>query len=298
MHVGWDPCRLESRAYLHFLLLSLPQNMFALFYLVSFVLAALALAAPVPHAKRFDGKATYYEAGLGACGGVNTGADKIVALNAQQWDGGAHCGKTITITEGGKSAQATIVDLCPGCPYGALDLSESLFTNFHDTGKGVFQLSWTFNDGSGGGGNSDPKPAPEEPKPTPTPTPEPTPTPAPAPEQPKTTETPSSASETPSSSADSPSVSVSSAPVISSSVLSSILSNSTTVSSTLSTNSTLLASSTANSTALLPTPSTAAPVSAGDAAIINDSPNPEGTLADLGGLVASLGRIVVLGATA
>ncbi|CAK9780168.1 hypothetical protein CC85DRAFT_274160 [Cutaneotrichosporon oleaginosum] len=254
-------------------------------------LFALVAAAPIPHAKRFEGKATYYVAGLGACGNYNTGADMIVALNQAQWDGGAHCGKSITITEGGKTAQATIVDLCPGCPYGALDLSESLFSVFHDHGKGVFQLSWNFNDGSGGGGGGNggqqqqqpsetPAPAPNSPSPQPQPQPTPTPTPTPSPEA----QTPSSSQSTPSSSSISSGSSSSSAPVSSSSVLS--LSNSTITSSTLSSNSTW-------STSSLP-----ASASATNDAILADSPSPDGALADLGELVASLGRIVVVGATA
>ena len=40
------------------------------------------------------------------------------------------CGKSITITSGGKSVQATITDRCPGCAQGGLDLTPSLFEQF------------------------------------------------------------------------------------------------------------------------------------------------------------------------
>jgi hypothetical protein len=68
----------------------------------------------------------------GACGGINSESDfvrillipgsasdleltvithpQVVALNTAQWDGGAHCGKQITMTYGGKTTTATIVD--------------------------------------------------------------------------------------------------------------------------------------------------------------------------------------------
>lgn len=48
----------------------------------------------------------------------------IVALNAPQYSGGADCGKSITITntDNGQTATATIVDECPGCGSGSLDL--------------------------------------------------------------------------------------------------------------------------------------------------------------------------------
>lgn len=60
-------------------------------------------------------------------------SDFIVALNAPQYGGGypgPNCGRSITISYGGKSAQATIRDLCPGCGFGDLDMSRGLFNYF------------------------------------------------------------------------------------------------------------------------------------------------------------------------
>ncbi|THH01714.1 hypothetical protein EW026_g1042 [Hermanssonia centrifuga] len=63
--------------------------------------------------KRFDNaRLSYYEAGQGACGAVNSDSDF-------QYAGGSHCFETITITYNGKTTQAQIADECPGCPYGA-----------------------------------------------------------------------------------------------------------------------------------------------------------------------------------
>ncbi|KAF4603897.1 hypothetical protein EYR40_001070 [Pleurotus pulmonarius] len=99
--------------------------------------------------KRFDDcRFTYYAAGLGSCGHTNTDNDFIVALNAAQYAGGSHCGQSITITYGGKSAQAKIMDLCPGCPYGGLDLTPALFAHFDNLDKGVITGSWVFGAGS------------------------------------------------------------------------------------------------------------------------------------------------------
>jgi len=95
--------------------------------------------------KRFDGAPfTYYAAGLGACGKVNTASDFIVALNAPQFDGGAHCYQTITITVNGKSTQAQIMDKCEGCGYGGLDFSSGLFDFFGSESLGVLTGSWVF----------------------------------------------------------------------------------------------------------------------------------------------------------
>jgi len=151
--------------------------------------------------KRFDNaRFTFYDAGLGACGKTNTGADFIVAVNPVQYAGGAHCFETITITAMGKSHTAQIVDLCPGCPDGGLDFSRSLFSFFAPQSVGVLTGQWNFGSGGGGGnsgggggtgggassgGNnpaaSNPNPPPSKPKPKPKPKPSPQAVPAPAP---------------------------------------------------------------------------------------------------------------------
>ena len=73
----------------------------------SFLLAALALfaalttsaSAAISVGQSFVGEATYYGAGndnRGACGGngkpTGPGGITTVAINSQQWEGGANCG--------------------------------------------------------------------------------------------------------------------------------------------------------------------------------------------------------------
>ncbi|KAF5331180.1 hypothetical protein D9619_005508 [Psilocybe cf. subviscida] len=128
--------------------------------------------------KRFDGaRFTFFAAGLGACGKVNSGSDFIVALNSAQYNGGAHCFETITISAEGKTHSAQIVDECPGCPFGGLDFSEGLFKFFAPESVGVLTGSWNF------GGSAAPAPQPAPPPPpktthhtTPPPPPPPPPT--------------------------------------------------------------------------------------------------------------------------
>jgi hypothetical protein len=113
---------------------------FATTFITLLSLASTALALPVPAAhqneKRYSGvRMTYYDTsvGLGACGNLNQNSAWTVALNSAQFGGGypsPECGKTITISYGGKTAQAVIQDACPSCPYGGLDLSPSLFQHF------------------------------------------------------------------------------------------------------------------------------------------------------------------------
>ncbi|KAL5495221.1 hypothetical protein ACEPAI_684 [Sanghuangporus weigelae] len=121
--------------------------------------------------KRFDGaRCTNYAAGLGACGQTNSASDFIVALNTEQYGSGEHCFETITITYNGKSTQAQIMDRCAGCPFGAIDLTESLFQFFAPLDQGEFYASWNF--GSGKTEPSTTSSPPPPPSPTSTWTPE------------------------------------------------------------------------------------------------------------------------------
>ncbi|KAK8869847.1 hypothetical protein IAR55_000415 [Kwoniella newhampshirensis] len=107
----------------------------------------------------FNGRATFYDVGLGACGGYNVASDYIVAQNSAQYGGGypgPNCGKSITISYNGKTAVATIQDECPTCPYGGLDMSRGLFDHFASEDVGQFYMTWWYNDGS----NDQPAPQP------------------------------------------------------------------------------------------------------------------------------------------
>ncbi|EKM83012.1 hypothetical protein AGABI1DRAFT_111543 [Agaricus bisporus var. burnettii JB137-S8] len=116
------------------------------------------------HWKRVEhARWTFYDVGLGACGKTNVPSDFIVALNSPQFGGGypgPHCFQTITMKYGGKTAKAQIMDQCPGCPYGGLDLSRGLFDFFASEDLGVIYGSWSFGDSGGDDGDDDP------PKPT------------------------------------------------------------------------------------------------------------------------------------
>jgi hypothetical protein len=94
---------------------------------------------------------TWYSFGKGALGACGQGLDPndyVVALNEGQYGSlnaqSSHCGKTITISNGVKTAKARIMDACPKgiqCHWGALDMSQSLFTFFNPLGVGVFNIT-------------------------------------------------------------------------------------------------------------------------------------------------------------
>ena len=79
-------------------------------------------------------------------------------MNAPEWNGGSHCGQTVTITnnQNGNTQQAQVADLCPGCGYGSLDMSTGLFSalNNGNMDAGVFPISWSFGSGAAASNNN------------------------------------------------------------------------------------------------------------------------------------------------
>ncbi|KZO89894.1 hypothetical protein CALVIDRAFT_491240 [Calocera viscosa TUFC12733] len=96
----------------------------------------------------YSGRATFFDVGLGACGQNNVASDFIVALNTPQYGSGSpgpECFLMITITYNGITQQAQIMDECPSCNYGDLDMSRGLFDSFASEDLGEFQMTWWYN---------------------------------------------------------------------------------------------------------------------------------------------------------
>ncbi|KAI0812117.1 RlpA-like double-psi beta-barrel-protein domain-containing protein-containing protein [Xylaria sp. FL0064] len=120
--------------------------------IIALGIAGNALAAPLntttpaavtARSQTFTGDITYYQPGLGACGETNTDAETVVALSPAQYDGA--CGKTITITKDGKTATAKVVDKCPSCASGAIDVSSTVFKSLADMAVGRTTVTWSFD---------------------------------------------------------------------------------------------------------------------------------------------------------
>ncbi|KAJ1917663.1 hypothetical protein H4219_003075 [Mycoemilia scoparia] len=109
--------------------------------------------------KSGSGEATYYEPGLGACGYQNDNTEYVAAINAVDGsDKAAFCGKKVCITYKGTEdgmdngvktrpgkVTVTLVDLCPGCAKGDIDLSHPAFLKLTgDLGPGRVQMSWQY----------------------------------------------------------------------------------------------------------------------------------------------------------
>ncbi|CAG8464958.1 2124_t:CDS:2, partial [Ambispora leptoticha] len=106
----------------------------------------------VPHEKRgqYSGDGTFYNPGVGACGQTSGAGSFIAAINKPQWGNPANpnsnpiCGKQATVTGPKGSTTVTILDLCPECAFGSLDLSPAAFNAIADPNAGRVPISWDF----------------------------------------------------------------------------------------------------------------------------------------------------------
>ncbi|KAI8330864.1 hypothetical protein BC941DRAFT_325620, partial [Chlamydoabsidia padenii] len=101
----------------------------------------------------YNGEGTYYEVpGVGSCGKPDTDDELVVAVNRDQMKNGANpnmnpeCEKHVVIIgDQGKTATARVVDTCPTCKKGNLDLSPRVFKIVcGKLAKGRCKIKWHF----------------------------------------------------------------------------------------------------------------------------------------------------------
>lgn len=97
------------------------------------------------------GIATYYSVGVGNCGKKNTDDEFVCAISKRMYDTVAdsysvsqYCGHMINVSHGGKTIQVKVVDSCPECDDGHLDLSPSAFKSLADPVLGIIDIEWTW----------------------------------------------------------------------------------------------------------------------------------------------------------
>jgi expansin len=90
------------------------------------------------------GIATYYDAtGDGACMfGPSPNDLMVTALNAEEYNNAAYCGAYVQVNGAKGSVVVRIVDLCPECLAGHLDLSYQAFALIDDPIKGRVPITW------------------------------------------------------------------------------------------------------------------------------------------------------------
>jgi len=103
------------------------------------------LIAPVAFAGR--GRVSFYEdrptkSSPGSCGS-NYIYDYYIALNKEQYQESL-CGKCVKIVYNNKYLVGRLIDRCPGCGYGGLDISPSMFEHFENKKEGIFTADWEY----------------------------------------------------------------------------------------------------------------------------------------------------------
>ena len=93
----------------------------------------------------YSGEATYYDAdGTGACGFKATPNDlDVAAMNGSQYKK-SWCGQCVLVTGPSGMVKVRIVDLCPGCAFGGLDLSKQAFAAIAALSAGRVKITWHF----------------------------------------------------------------------------------------------------------------------------------------------------------
>lgn len=92
------------------------------------------------------GQAYYYTpgGGEGSCSfGALARGGLYVSLGAAQYAGGAACGSYLDVTGPAGQVQAEVVDSCPGCSNGGIDMSEAAFARVASASAGTARVSYT-----------------------------------------------------------------------------------------------------------------------------------------------------------
>jgi expansin (peptidoglycan-binding protein) len=109
---------------------------------VALVMAASgapACAAPVSGA----GRATYFDGSKGGnCSFGPPSSNLYVALGPQEYQAGAACGGYIDVKGPKGSVRVKVVDQCPECEKGHLDLSEAAFARIGNVSEGIIPISY------------------------------------------------------------------------------------------------------------------------------------------------------------
>ncbi len=97
-----------------------------------------------PLGEEQQGIATYYDAdGSGNCSFEPTGDLMVAAMNTPQYANSAACGQCVDIVGPKGSVRVRIVDRCPECASGHLDLSRAAFARIAEMQQGRVNITWT-----------------------------------------------------------------------------------------------------------------------------------------------------------
>lgn len=97
-------------------------------------------AAPPPP---LSGEGTYYDAdGTGNCGFDPDPGRMVAAMNAVDYDTAAWCGACLRVSGPDGEVTVRVVDQCPECAHGDLDLSREAFAKIAPLSAGRVPITW------------------------------------------------------------------------------------------------------------------------------------------------------------
>jgi len=106
-----------------------------------------AVGTPCSDADAHEGEATYYDFadGSGNCGFPATPNDLMVgAMNHVDYAASAVCGSCVRVEGPEGTIDIRIVDQCPECPQGNIDLSPDAFERIAPLEQGRVPIAWTY----------------------------------------------------------------------------------------------------------------------------------------------------------
>jgi expansin (peptidoglycan-binding protein) len=103
-----------------------------------------ACASPLSAAGVIAGTATHYVlSGAGNCSFPTPPADGLfVALSPAEYDGAAACGGYLEVSGPDGSVRAEVIDQCPPCASGHIDLSEAAFSRIAPLSAGLVSVTY------------------------------------------------------------------------------------------------------------------------------------------------------------
>ncbi|GMF32430.1 unnamed protein product [Phytophthora lilii] len=129
-----------------------------MFRQVSLLAAVLPMLAMAGGDTYFTGDGTSYTLGQVSAGNCNFMydpgvGDNYAALNSEQWDSTANCGRCAQVScddsrcsDTTSTATVYIVDRCPECSEGDLDLSPTVFKQLTGSDPSRYSIKWKFVD--------------------------------------------------------------------------------------------------------------------------------------------------------
>jgi expansin (peptidoglycan-binding protein) len=113
---------------------------------ISQATAAPACASVITGGAQTSGEATHYElaaGGLGNCSYPSPPAGQLyVALSPAEYGAAAACGSYLQVTGPDGSVTAEVIDQCPECQAGHIDLSEQAFARIAPLSAGLVPVSY------------------------------------------------------------------------------------------------------------------------------------------------------------